>query len=132
MSDWVQIIARLEDVLAALVKIPKRVSSISSASDFIADETGHEHLDSVCMILIAVGEALRQIDDKTDGDLRAKYPQVPWSAVIGVRNVIAHGYFDIDHEQIFAICEEHVPKLSKQVEAMIRDLKKINPTTLSR
>lgn len=123
LFDQGEIRQRLEDVLVALDRIPRRIDSISTPSDFIVDESGREHLDSVCMVLIGVGEALRQIDDKTDGELRNKYPDLAWSAIIGTRNVIAHGYFDIDHEQVFAMCFEHVPLLIKQVEQIIQELR---------
>ena len=96
MFDRSQLIERLQDLLEALERIPRRLESIRSPDDFLADEVGHEHLDSICMILVAAGEAFRQIESKTKGEWLALYPQIPWRDVIGVRNVIAHGYSDID------------------------------------
>ena len=52
------------------------------------------------MVLIAVGEAFKQIDRKTDGKLLARYPEVDWAGVMGVRDVIAHGYFDVDADEV--------------------------------
>jgi len=75
------------------------------------------------MTLIAVGEAFRQIDNKTDGPLLADYPEVDWRGVIGVRNVIAHGYFDIDVEQVFSICKEDIPILIETVQRILVDLR---------
>ncbi|MFH2012986.1 MAG: HepT-like ribonuclease domain-containing protein [Pseudomonadota bacterium] len=123
MYDRQGLIDRLKDVLEALERIPRRSESILSHDDFLADETGLEHLDSICMILVAVGEAFRQMDSKTKGDFLIRYPQIPWSDVIGVRNVIAHGYFDIDAEQVFNICRKDIPELIKTVRVMIKDLK---------
>jgi uncharacterized protein with HEPN domain len=39
-----------------------------------------------------------------------------------VRNVIAHGYFDLDAEQVFTICKEDIPELIGTVRVMIKDL----------
>jgi hypothetical protein len=50
------------------------------------------------MSLVTVDEVFRQIDEKTEGRLLASYPGVEWRDVIEARNVIAHGYFDIDVE----------------------------------
>lgn len=75
------------------------------------------------MILVAVGEAFRQMDVKTNGQWRIRYPQLPWAELIGVRNVIAHGYFDIDHEQVFSICKDDIPSLIETVRVMIEDLR---------
>ncbi|MDQ6708421.1 MAG: DUF86 domain-containing protein [Acidobacteriota bacterium] len=52
------------------------------------------------MLLLAVGEAFKSIDRKTEGKLLAHYPEIEWSGVKGVRDVIAHGYFEIDAEAI--------------------------------
>ncbi|MFW6240903.1 MAG: HepT-like ribonuclease domain-containing protein [Thermodesulfobacteriota bacterium] len=30
---------------------------------------------------------------------------------MGLRDVLAHGYFDVDAEQLFTICEERIPNL---------------------
>lgn len=122
MYDRQESIDRLKDVLEALERIPRRSGSIHSPDDFLVDETGLEHLDSICMILVAVGEAFRQLDAKTKGDWLARYPQIPWRDVIGVRNVIAHGYFDIDAEQVFNICKKDIPELIRTVRVMIKDL----------
>ncbi len=74
------------------------------------------------MVLIATGEAVRRIDRETEGKLFAAYPQVQWSNVRGVRDVIAHGYFDVDAEQIFNICDDDLPVLIETLRRMIADL----------
>lgn len=124
MSDNGELIERLLDVLEAVERIPYRFESIDHPDDFVSDRDGLEHLDSICMVLIAAGEALRKIDVKTNGELRARYPQLPWSELIGIRNVIAHGYFDISHEQVFGICKEDIPPLILNLQSTISDLKR--------
>jgi uncharacterized protein with HEPN domain len=114
--------SRLEDTLEALQRIPRRFESIRSADDFLADEEGRNSLDGICMVLMAVGEAFRQLDLKTKGEWLSRYPQIPWRDVIGVRNVIAHGYFDIDAEQVFNICRDDIPQLIETVQIMIKEV----------
>lgn len=123
MYDAVGLIEQLEDVLTALERIPRRFAGIDSAEAFEQSEEGRDRLDAICMILIAVGEAFRQIDKKTEGRLLARYPEVEWRGVIGVRNVIAHGYFDIDVEQVFSICRQDIPALLETVRKMIKELR---------
>jgi uncharacterized protein with HEPN domain len=81
-----------------------------------------EHLDSICMILIAVGEAFKKIDRRTEGRLLSRYPQVDWSGVKGIRDVIAHEYFDLDAEEVYDICKRDVPVLIETVRKMIQDM----------
>ena len=111
---------RLRDILDALECIPRRCAGLDSADDFHRDDEGRDRLDAICMTLIAVGEALKQIDRQTEGKLLARYPQVDWTGVIGVRNVIAHGYFDIDVEQVYDICITDIPRLIETVRMMVR------------
>lgn len=113
---------RLKDILEALQRIPRRFETISSPDDFLRDEAGREHLDSICMILIAAGEAVRQLDTLTKGEFLPRYPEVPWGDVIGIRNVLAHGYFDVDAEQLFDICTSDIPLLIKTVGTMLKEL----------
>jgi uncharacterized protein with HEPN domain len=123
LFDTVALIERLESALEAMERIPRRFTGINSPEDFEASEAGQDRLDAICMILVAVGEAFKQIDLQTDGRLLSHYPQVDWRGVIGVRNVIAHGYFDIDVEQVFDICQKDIPALIMTIRKMIVDLR---------
>lgn len=112
----------LETILEAVERIPFRFSSIRSPEDFSHTQEGMEHLDSICMILIAVGEAFKKIDRRTEGRLLSRYPQVDWSGVKGIRDVIAHEYFDLDAEEVYDICKRDIPVLIETVRKMIKDL----------
>jgi len=122
MSDPSLVAERLEQVLEALKRIPRRFTGISAPEEFLDSPEGQDRLDAICMILIAVGEAIKQVDRQTDGKLLVRYPGVDWTGVKGVRDVIAHGYFDVDAEEVFDICRNDIPALIGTVEAMIKDL----------
>jgi len=122
MSDASTLRERLESVLEALERISRRFSHIRSAADFARNEEGIDRLDGICMVLIAVGEAFKNIDRTTEGKLLARYPEIEWSGVKGVRDVIAHGYFDVDAEAIFGICQTDIPALTNTVRKMIEDM----------
>jgi uncharacterized protein with HEPN domain len=105
-----------------LERIPRRFAGITTSEDFIDNPEGQDRLDAICMVLIAVGETFKQVDRQTDGKLLARYPDVDWTGVKGVRDVIAHGYFDVDAEEVFAICQNDIPVLIDTVQAMIKDI----------
>ncbi|HNV22386.1 MAG TPA: DUF86 domain-containing protein [Candidatus Hydrogenedentes bacterium] len=75
------------------------------------------------MVLVASGEAFKRIDRKTNGRFLRNYPEIEWEGVMGVRDVIAHGYFDVDPDQVFDICKNDIPALIGTVERMIADLR---------
>ena len=81
-----------------------------------------EKLDSICMLFIAIGEALKNIDKITGGSLLSQYPETDWKGAIGFRDIIAHHYFDIDAEQVFWICTHELEPLSATIKRMIKDL----------
>lgn len=84
---------RLELVLEALERVPRRFSTIATPDDFMNSEEGIDRMDSICMVLIAAGEEFKKVDYQTEGKLFPKYPKVPWRGAIGLRNVLAHAYF---------------------------------------
>ncbi len=110
-------------IASALDKIIRRFENIHSPDDFLDSEHGQDMLDSICMMLIAVGENFKSIDRHTNGELLAKYPDVNWKGVKGVRDVISHQYFNIDAEEIFYICTHDLHQLRATVNSMLEELR---------
>lgn len=54
-----------------------------------------------------IGEAARRISDRT----RKAYPEIPWSDIVGQRNILAHEYGQIDYELLHKTAIEDVPQL---------------------
>lgn len=122
MSD--QLIERLELVLEALQRIPRRFSAIEQPSDFYTTEDGIDRMDAICMILIAAGEEFKKIDQKTDGKLLSKYPNTKWTGLFGIRNFLAHTYFHVNALQLYDICQNDIPPLIETLKQMMADLQK--------
>jgi uncharacterized protein with HEPN domain len=79
-------------------------------------------MDAISMVLVAVGEEFKAIDRKTDGKLLSRYPDMDWRGVTGVRDVLAHAYFQVNAEQLFGICRDDIPRLVDTVRRMIAEL----------
>jgi len=122
MYDSGLLLERLQSILAALERIPRRCAAISQPSDFVTSDEGVDRMDAICMTLIAAGEEFKKIDRQTDGELFARYPQVEWRGAMGLRDVLAHGYFDVDAEQLYTICVNRIPGLIATLRTMIQDL----------
>jgi uncharacterized protein with HEPN domain len=122
MFDKSLVLTILKQIDEALERIKNRAGEIASVDDFTNSPAGMDKMDSICMLFIAVGEALKQIDKITDGTLLTRYPGIDWKGPIGFRDIIAHHYFDIDAEQVFWICTHEVGPLSATVKMMIEEL----------
>lgn len=112
----------LDNMLWALDQIQKRFAEIGTASDFLDSDLGLEKLDSICMQLINIGEALKRIDKITRKKLLNQYTQIEWKKVMGMRDIITHHYFDIDAETVYIVCDEHVPQLEKVLKTIRKDI----------
>jgi len=74
------------------------------------------------MMIIAIGESLKQLDKITHGNLLIRYPDVDWKGAKGARDIISHHYFDLNAEAVFGICSKDIPTLISTLETMIKDL----------
>lgn len=123
MHDISLIKEKLEQIRDALIRIRKRFVHIAKPEDFNADDANMDKLDAIAMMLIAIGESFKKIDKETEGQFLIQYIQIDWKGVKGVRDVLAHNYFDLDTEEIFKICQHDVPLLLEVVQAMLRENK---------
>ena len=114
----------LEDILSAIEKLEERTKDIRSVDDFLGSSPGMVLLDATCMLLIAVGESLKNLDKTTDGKLLPTYPSIPWKNVKGLRDIIAHHYFDVDAAQILWIIKNEISPLKDAIRYFIAELGK--------
>lgn len=123
MYDIELVLEILSQIKSGAQKIERRFSKIETADDFLSSEDGTDKLDAICMMLIAIGESLKNLDKITEFEILNRYPAVDWKGAKGVRDIISHHYFDIDAEAIFTICEERIPGLIDTITGIINDLK---------
>ena len=112
----------LEDIFSAIERLEERTKSVRSIDDFIGSSENMVLLDATCMLLIAIGESLKNLDKTTNGQLLPTYPSIPWKNVKGLRDIIAHHYFDVDAAQILWIIQNEIKPLKQAIEYFIREL----------
>lgn len=79
-----------------------------------------KNLAASCMLIEAIGEGVKQIDKFTDSKLLIERPEIPWKDVIGIRNHIAHGYFDIDGDIVFDVVKNNLDSLHEAIEYFLK------------
>jgi uncharacterized protein with HEPN domain len=62
-----------------------------------------------------VGEAAARVSEGT----RTGHPEIPWTAIVGMRNRLIHGYFDVDLEIVWRTATELLPALIVTLEALL-------------
>ncbi len=103
-------------IKAAIAQLQDWNHDVMSVDDYYGSPEGMKNLAASCMLLEAIGEGIKQIDKLTSSKLLSERPEIPWIDVIGIRNHIAHGYFDIDGDIVFDIVKSNLDELLQAVE----------------
>jgi uncharacterized protein with HEPN domain len=85
-----------------------------SKTDFLEDKRTQQ---AVIMSLIIIGEASTKIMERHQ-EFTQFHPEVPWRSMRGMRNRIAHGYFDINLEVVWDTVKTALPQLLNQLQAL--------------
>lgn len=102
--------------------IEKMSAGIKSPQDFGRSLTGMTVFRACGMSIQYITENFIKIRNKVTADFFSSYKQVPWKAVFGMRNVIAHEYTDIDDEAVFNTIHNDMPVLKETAEKILADL----------
>jgi len=107
---------RLRDILEAITAIDRYRDRGRSA--FEQDE-----LLQVWFLrhLQIIGEAARRLPE----EIRHLAPDIPWHKIIGMRNILVHGYFAIDLDVVWDAVQRDVPLLKPAVEALLKKLEEM-------
>ncbi len=122
MYDKELTVELLEQIQNAAQTILDRFAPVKTVSDFTNSPAGLEKLDSICMQLIALGETLKKLDKITDSSLLCNFPQIDWKKAKGLRDIIAHQYFDVNAEAIFDLCQTKIKPLRDTIANIIEDI----------
>ncbi len=122
MSEQELVQSILEQMILSCERVEKRFSTIHSINDFLDTEEGIEKLDAICMQIIALGESVKNLDKITHKILLSRYPQIVWSEVAGMRDIISHHYFDLNAEIVFEVCQNHIGKLKNVLQMIQREI----------
>lgn len=100
----------------AIQQIKEWNKDIQTSDDYYCSPEGMKNLAASCMLIEAIGEGVKQIDKLTDSKLLIERPEIPWLDVIGIRNHIAHGYFDIDGDIVFDVVKNNLDQLQEAIK----------------
>lgn len=114
----------LYDIQSAIERLQERTEKIYDIDDFLGSSNGMILLDAVCMLLIAIGESLKNLDKVTEGKLLPTYPSIPWKQIKGMRDIISHHYFDVDPAQVLWIIKNETAPLKTAIDTLIASLEK--------
>ena len=117
-----QVYETLKNINLAITRLQNRSVGINSVNDYLMSPTGMEKLDAACMVLIALGESVKTLDKLTEKNLLPTYPSIDWKGVMGVRDVIAHHYFEVDPDAVYDIIKNDLAPLKKAIDFFMEQI----------
>lgn len=115
------ILQQIEDSILLLQEWNKDLQCVD---DFLCSPEGTKNLAASCMLIEAIGEAYKKVDKETEETLLPLYSDIPWKAVKGIRDRIAHGYFEIDADIIYETIKEDLPALLDATRFFIEKIRR--------
>lgn len=93
---------------------------INSSEDYYSSPNGMQLLAANCTLITAIGEGINRIDRIAPKFLVSNFPDIPWKDIVGMRNHIAHGYFELDADIVFEAVRNDIPPLADTLQQAIR------------
>lgn len=106
---------RDDTVLLDIARAAKLVEDFKRGMDkasFLSDEKTQS---AVLHQLLIIGEAVKRLSS----DFRSKHPEIPWSSIAGMRDILIHAYDIVDLEEVWKTANSDIPKLLSQIEPML-------------
>lgn len=111
MSKGREIADYLNDILDAIVEIEEFIRGMSYEA-FVVDK---RTINAVIRSLEVLGEATKHIP----AAFRNKHPEVPWSKMAGMRDVLIHDYMGVDLKTVWKVAQERLPEIKPLIETLV-------------
>jgi len=121
-NNRLRVLSIFKQIEKAIEQLQEWNSSVKSVDDYYLSPEGMQKLAANCMLIEAIGEGIHQINRITGGNLLSERSEIPWEDVIGIRNHIAHGYFDIDAEIVLSVIKNDLLPLLEAIRYFINEL----------
>lgn len=101
--------------------LQKMISELDVGINLLGKATLEEFLENellkraLGMTTINVGELVKNVTL----DLKEKYPEIPWKAVAGMRDITAHKYQTLRMEDVYYTVQEEFPDLKIRLERIL-------------
>lgn len=106
--------ASLLDIIIHARNLPEFITGMDY-DDFCAD---YKTQAAVCREIEIIGEA----SNRLSSDFQLNNPEIPWSEIIGMRNIVAHNYDGIDLYAIWEVASNHASDLVDQIEVIFKKM----------
>jgi uncharacterized protein with HEPN domain len=102
---------RLRDISDAIAAIHEHLKRVNKTAPKMDEPLLH---DALLFQFVVIGEAVKHLTTET----RESAPEIPWTDIAGLRDLIAHEYFRIDIHRVLEIVERDLPPLEQAINRL--------------
>lgn len=122
MSDKKRIAIYIKTTIEEIELAEQMSEPIVTADDFGKNLNGMTIFRACSMSIQCITENFIKVRNNTRPDFFKRYNSIPWKAVFGMRNFIAHEYANVDEDAIFTTLKEDLPRLKEVSKTILDDL----------
>ena len=112
----------INHIISQLIEACELITSwnekVKSSDDYLTSPEGMQKMAASCMLIESIGEGVKKIDRLAPGFLYDRFPNTQWKEIMGLRDHIAHGYFNLDSDIIFDVVKTEIPSLQSTLSDM--------------
>jgi len=77
--------------------------------------------ETLCRAFVRSLEIIGEATKKVPVDFRARYPDVDWRSMAGMRDRLIHDYVGVDYDIVWDVVSNHIPPLRARVQSILAD-----------
>ena len=121
--DTIEIIQEtLRNIQKSILMLQEWNEGVQNTDEWTNSPSGMQKLAANCMLIEAIGEAVRKIEKRAGREFLNQCPEIPWQDIMSMRNHIAHGYFELDDAYVLSVIQNDLAPLLKAVESLIQKI----------
>ena len=101
-------IKHIKDAIKSILEYTKDANKESFNSNELIQ-------DAVIRRIEIIGEAAKNVSN----EFIDKYSDIPWKKIVGMRDKLIHGYFNVDVGRVWNVIIDEIPVLKEQIEEII-------------
>ena len=109
----------LLNIKRAILMLQEWNEGVESADEWLSSTYGMQKLAGNAMMIEVIGEEVKKVEKRLGTEFLNLRPEIPWRDVMGMRNHIAHGYFDINELYVYSVIKDDLAPLLEAIDYLI-------------
>jgi len=109
----------LLNIKRAILMLQEWNEGVKSTDEWLSSTYGMQKLAGNAMMIEVIGEEVKKVEKRLGMEFLNQRPEIPWREVMGMRNHIAHGYFDINELYVFSVIKNDLAPLLDAIDYLI-------------